>query len=306
MSKAAPLQSEWPVDGGAAAGAPVLTGLSFTIGEVSALLGLPASTIRFWERRHALSTGTRDEHGHRCYSNDDVAVLRRLHNQEVAGVMPSQAVAAGTGASPLALCLLLLAAIDRLDGGQVAAVLDASLAAYGLPATLDEVLLPSMREVDARWSRGECDAAQEQLVTGAVLTWLDGLAAAAPPPLHERPIVLSCGPQDRHTLALEAFAVLLRQQRFDCRSLGAQTPPSTLRLAVEQCSAQAVVLVCQLRGNRPAAAAALQGVRPSGAALFYAGAGFRTAASRQKMPGHYLGGSMSGAATYITTRLRHG
>lgn len=299
------MESEWPSYGRPAADDP-LTGRGFTIGEVSTLLGVPVPTIRSWERRHPLLAGTRDEHGHRCYSYDDVAVLRRLRDQGAAGLTVRQAVAAATGASTLVLCLLLLAAIDRLDAEEVTAVLDACLAAHGLPATLDGVLLPSMREVDTRWSRGRCDGAQEQLVTGAVLAWLTGLAEAAPPPLHERPIVLACGPRDRHTLGLEAFAVLLRQQRFDCRSLGAQTPPAALRLVVEQTSAQAVVLVCQIRGNRPAAASALQALRGSSAQLFYAGAAFRTAASRQKIPGNYLGGNMSGAIAYVVAQLRPG
>ena len=207
--------------------------------------------------------------------------------------------------TPLALSLRLLTAVDLLDGEEVVAVLDAGVTAYGLPVTLEEIVWPSMREVGTRWSAGRCDVAQEQLATHSVLTWLAGRAAVVPPPLHERPIVLGCGPQDRHTLAVDAFTVLLREQRFDCRNLGAQTSAASLRIAVEQCSAQAVVLVCQVGRNRLAAATALESVRDSGAALFYAGAAFRTAASRHKMLGYYLGGNFSLAVNHVTTQLRH-
>lgn len=277
---------------------------TLTISEVSALLAVPAPTIRSWERRHALPGVTRDEHGHRRYTDDDVAVLRRMRDQRAHGVRVSQAVAAATAAAPLVLGRQLLGAVHGLDGSAIPAVLDASLDAHGLPVTLDEVLLPSMREVGVQWSRGRCDVAQEHLATSAVLAWLAQRLVHAPPPLPGRPIVLSCGPQDQHTISLEAFHLLLRQERFDCRSLGGQTPPASLRQAVHRCSAGAVVLVSQLGRNRPAAVSALQAVSDSGAALFYAGAAFRTTASRQKLPGHYLGGNLSRAAMHIRDYLR--
>jgi DNA-binding transcriptional MerR regulator len=279
-------------------------GATLAIQDVSALLAVPAPTIRSWERRQALPGVTRDEHGHRRYTDDDVAVLRRMRDRRALGVSVAAAAAAATAPPPLALCRQLLAAVDRLDGDEIAAVLDSSLDAHGLPVTLDEVLLPSMREVGAQWSRGRCDVAQEHLATGAVLAWLARRAAQVPPALPGRPVVLACGPQDQHTISLEAFSLLLREQRFDCRNLGAQTPAASLRHAVEQCSARAVILVSQLRRNRPAAVSALRAVSDSGAVLFYAGAAFRTTASRQKLPGYYLGGNLSRAAAHITTQLR--
>ena len=276
---------------------------TYSIGEVSALLVVPAPTIRSWERRHGLAAIARDEHGHRRYSSADIAVLRRMRDQRASGMRVSDAVATATTAPPLVLCRQLLAATHQLDGEGISATLDSSVAAHGLPATLEEVLLPSMREVGAQWSRGQCDVAEEHLATAAVLAWLARRAAEAPPPLHDQPIVLSCGPQDQHTIGLEAFTVLLRHHRFDCRSLGAQTPAASLRVAVDQCSAGAVVLVCQLRKNRPAAVAALRAVSDTGAALFYAGAAFRSAASRRELPGHYLGSNLSRAAAHITAQV---
>jgi methanogenic corrinoid protein MtbC1 len=285
-------------------GDPSSSATALGIREVSALLSVPAPTIRSWERRHALSTVARDEHGHRRYTGADVAVLRRIRDERANGVRASEAVATATVPPPLVLCRQLLAATHRLDGEGVSTTLDRSVTAHGLPATVEEVLLPSMREVGAQWSRGQCDVAQEHLTTAAVLAWLAGRAAEAPPPLHDQPIVLSCGPQDQHTIALEAFTVLLRHHRFDCRNLGAQTPAASLRAAVDQSAARAVVLVSQLGRSRPAAVAALRAVKDSGAALFYAGAAFRSTASRHELPGHYLGGNLTQAADHITTHLR--
>lgn len=285
-------------------GDPALQGKILKIRDVSVLLAVPAPTIRSWERRHALPIVTRDEHGHRRYTTADVAVLRRIRDQRAAGTGVDEAVAAATAAPPLVLCQQLLVAIDQLDAAETTAVLDLSIDVHGLATTIDEVLLPAMREVGARWSRGQCDVAQEHLASSNVLAWLARRGSQERPPLDDRPIVLSCGPADQHTVSLEAFAALLRQERFACLNLGAQTPAAALRHAVERTAAQAVVLVSQLPRNRAAATAALQAVADSGAALFYAGAAFRTTASRQKLPGHYLGGNLSQAAATMTAQLR--
>lgn len=295
-----------PLHSGAAGDGPATrsTGADLKIRDVSELLAVPMPTLRSWERRHALPTVARDEHGHRRYTHDDVAVLRRMRDQRVSGVAVGEAVTVATAPPSTALCQQLLAAIHRLDAEETTVVLQASNDAHGLGVTLDEVLLPSMREVGVRWSRGECDIAQEHLATSTVLAWLARRAAELPAPLDEPPIVLACGPLDQHTVSLEAFSVLLREQGFVCRNLGARTPAVSLRQVVAQSSAQAVVLVCQLGRHRPAAVSALHAVSGSGAALFYAGAAFRTAAARRKLPGDYLGGNMSAAALRVTTRLR--
>lgn len=278
---------------------------ALTIREVSDLLAVPAPTLRSWERRRAMPSVTRDDHGHRRYTREDVALLQRMRDQRALGVKVSAAAAAATAAQPEVQCQRLLSAIEQLDADETTRLLDASVEAHGLGLTLDQVLLPSMREVGKRWSRGECDIAHEHLATNTVLGWLARRAAHAPAPSNTRPVVLSCGPLDQHTISLEAFALLLRQERLDCRNLGALTPPASLRHAVQQCSARAVVLVCQLAKNRTAAVTALHAVGNTGATVFYAGAAFRTAAARRKLPGYYLGGNLSQAVTHITTQLGH-
>ena len=257
------MQNEDGLHSGGVDGDPLVSGSRLSIREVSGLLAVPMPTIRSWERRHALSTITRDERGRRRYTNDDVAVLRRMRDQRATGMRVREAAAAAQAPRPLELCRQLLAGTDHLDAEEISTALDLSVSAHGLPVTLEEVLLPSMREVGTRWSRGQCDIAQEHLATGAVLAWLARRAAETPAPLRDQTIVLSCGPQDQHTIALEAITVLLRQQRFDCRNLGAQTPAASLKAAVEQCSARAVVLVSQLAKNRPAAVTPRNAPRPN-------------------------------------------
>jgi DNA-binding transcriptional MerR regulator len=49
-----------------------------SIGEVAALLGVSAMTIRSWERRYAWPRPTRTSGSHRRYSDEEIERLRAL------------------------------------------------------------------------------------------------------------------------------------------------------------------------------------------------------------------------------------
>jgi DNA-binding transcriptional MerR regulator len=51
---------------------------SYSTGEVELLLGLPASTLRFWEKEVAILAPRKDVFGRRIYSSLDLCVLYRL------------------------------------------------------------------------------------------------------------------------------------------------------------------------------------------------------------------------------------
>lgn len=51
-----------------------------SIGDVEALLGLPATTLRYWEKAVPLLSPRKDEWGRRVYSEADIRVLLRLRH----------------------------------------------------------------------------------------------------------------------------------------------------------------------------------------------------------------------------------
>ncbi|EPH03420.1 hypothetical protein HMPREF1531_01481 [Propionibacterium sp. oral taxon 192 str. F0372] len=69
-----------------------------TISEVADLLGIPADTLRFFERRGVLPAMKRDPAGQRRYSSADIELLKILVHLRDAG-MPLAEIAAFTGAS---------------------------------------------------------------------------------------------------------------------------------------------------------------------------------------------------------------
>ena len=184
----------------------------------------------------------------------------------------------------------LLAAAERLDPAAVRAVLDRAHDELGLAATLDEVLMPGMRQVGVWWQTGRCDVAQEHLTTEAVRGWLSRTTAFAPPPTRTRPLVLACGPRDLHTLGLEALAALLAHQGNSCRVLGARAPQRSLATAVTATSAAAAVVVSHLpTQRRPAIDALARGGRDRLRCLLRRAAPSSSPAPATGVPGTYLG-----------------
>ena len=277
-----------------------------TIEQVSALLGLPAPTIRSWERRHGVPDVSRTSGGHRRYTSEQVDLLRRFRDLIVDGRRPGEAaeqLRSQPRAQPEALIEDYLRAARDLQPTAVAEALDAAERSLGLARAIDEVLLPALRRVGEWWQEDENDVLHEHLATHATQSWLTGIGPAGHRRPPHRPLILCCGPRDYHSLGLEAIGALLRRRGWDCRLLGARTPSDALARAVQDTEAAGVVMVSHLGAGRTAAVNVLRAVEPTQAHLFYAGGAFATRQSRQGVPGTYLGESLSGAADLIASVL---
>ncbi|MDP9224574.1 MAG: B12-binding domain-containing protein [Actinomycetota bacterium] len=283
-------------------------GEGLSIRTVSEALGVPAPTLRSWERRYGLPTTLRSSGGHRRYTEEALTELRLMRDEVARGRRAGDAARVvrvllhqtGPGNARINR---LLAASQRLDPAAVRAVLDQATDEIGLAATLDQVLMPAMRQIGTWWETGRCDVAQEHLTTEAARGWLARMTALAPGPISERPILLACGPRDLHTLGLEALAALLTRQRCGCRVLGARTPQRTLVTAVTATSAAAVVIVSHLSTQRRPAADAIRAVASTGCPTFYAGNAFLFPRARSGTPGTYLGENLAAATALIRESL---
>ena len=278
------------------------------IQQVSHLLGVPAPTLRSWERRYGLPTTHRSSGGHRRYSDDALMELRLMRDEVARGRRAADAARAvrellEPGGPGTALVQELLAASQRMEPGAIRGVLDRANDELGLAITLDHVLMPAMRQIGAWWETGRCDVAQEHLTTEVARGWLARMTSLAPVPAHERPVLLACGPRDLHTLGLEALAGLLTHRQHGCRVLGARTPERTLVTAAVATEAVAVVVVSHLATQRRPAVAALRAVAATGRPVFYAGNAFLFPAARGDVPGTYLGDSLATAADVIAAAL---
>ena len=264
------------------------------IKDVALMLGVPMPTLRSWELRYGIPTLTRGAGQHRRYLPDEVRALRLMRDEVARGRQAGLAaqevrrLLGGQGPADELIHRILRAA-ERMDPAALRAVLDESVETLGLALCVDDVLLPSMRQVGVWWAVGHCDVTQERMATEAVRSWLDRRGAFAPAPTRPGPILLACGPSDLHTIGLEATALLLRYQGWPCRVLGARTPTITLVTAARATDVAGVVVASHLATGRLRAVESIRGVDDLGIDVFYAGNAFATARSRRGVPGRYLG-----------------
>jgi hypothetical protein len=193
----------------------------------------------------------------------------------------------------------LLAASAVKNPVGVRAQLDRAVLALGLGSCVDDVLLPAMRQIGTRWQHGLLDIETERLTTETVRGWLERVALRAPEPDPIAPLVLACGPADRHSIALEALGVLLRYRQRSCRMLGPRTSLRTLTAAVRANEPSGVVVVSHLRASRLSAAQSLRAAADLDADLFYAGGAFATPVLRRDIPGTYLGTNIQAACSAL-------
>jgi DNA-binding transcriptional MerR regulator len=275
--------------------------------QVATLVGVPAPTIRSWERRYGWPRPARTIGGHRRYSSAEIDHVRALRDEIAKGRSAQQAVTLlrrqALRRRDVEVGRLVQGAVD-IDQGLVRRALADVEATMGPEEAIESVVLPALREIGLQWERGTCDVAGEHAATGQIRQWLGRRLDAARPQGQAPTVVLSTGPADYHSANLEAFAVFLARRGCNPLVLGALTPVASLVQAVRTLSAEGAVVVSHMGITRRAALESITTVSAlSETHVFYAGNGFAAARSRKGVPGTYLGTDMGPAADLVAEHL---
>jgi DNA-binding transcriptional MerR regulator len=282
----------------------------YNVKAVATRLGVPAVTLRAWERRYGLPAPRRSEHGYRLYSEYDVRTLAWLKSQTDQGLsigraaerlqqlrlggrdpaLPAQ-VAGGQAASCDHLARRLYDALAALDERTASETLRLAFALYALEPVLTEVVRPALVAVGEAWHAGRVPIATEHFATQFCLRQLLSLHGAAGEAARPGVIVAACAPGERHEIGLLMIVVLLRWRGWDVRYLGPDLSLERLAEAVAPLRPRLLLFTA----NRPESAAALRALpgalsafaepRPT---VILGGRGFQ-AASHASWPGLVLG-----------------
>jgi len=220
------------------------SGAGIRIGELARRAGVPAATLRAWERRYGVPSPGRGESGYRLYGPGDEAVLRRMKALIDEGVAPAQAARRATADSeapavadvPVAgLREALAEALAAFDDRRADAVLDRAVAALSTDALLERVLLPVLRDLEKNTVGQEHFASN--LIRGRLLALARGWGGG-----EGRRAVLACPGGEFHDIGLIAFGLALRERGWRIAFIGGDTPIETLRAAAEAMRPEAIVL----------------------------------------------------------------
>ena len=293
--------------------------------------GIKADTLRAWERRYNLPQPRRSQSGHRLFSEFDVETIKWLIARQNEGMRISRAVRlwreiesdgqdplltlSGQIAPPLSTTeqagISLASERNRwiqaclsFDEPAAEQVLNQSFAQFSMETACIQILQSGLAAIGSLWYQGSVTVQQEHFAAELAVRRLYALLLAAPQPLRSATILAACPPGENHTFSTLLITLLLRYRGWNMIYLGANVPGKRIKETVEKTNPDLVIMSAM----RLVTAAALFDT----AILLYeldvpvafGGRIFNTSPSIiQRIPGYYLGESISEAIPIIETLL---
>jgi DNA-binding transcriptional MerR regulator len=250
----------------------------YPIRTVSRLTGVPAVTLRAWERRHGILHPTRTDKGHRLYTEGDVdrvrqvvALLERGVAVGQAGALlgPEEPLLAVTAAPGIAPPLVpepapgsgrtgdpwpgyveaMLAGARQFDTVALDTIYNDALSLYPIDRVSRYLTRPVLERLGAEWPDQEASIAREHFFSnflrnklGARFHHLNGLARGPR-------LVAACPSGEHHELGLLQFALAAAGQGYRLVMLGADVPEAEIAAAVHLSAGRAVILSLSARAE---------------------------------------------------------
>jgi MerR family transcriptional regulator, light-induced transcriptional regulator len=224
----------------------------YRVAAVGRMTGIPASTLRSWERRYGWPRPFRAASGQRLYSDHDVALVRFLDRRRIEGMSMSQATALLRSApdiedhDPGRLLTRLIAALRAFDEAEAERAFAAAEALLGVEGAAIGVVPAAIVAASAPGPGSdpgqdgvpvEVEHFASNFLRRQVLRLLDGQ-----PPAMGRPVLVGCGPDEQHELGALLLTLLLRARGHRVVYLGARVPGPAMERAAAALDPAGVVV----------------------------------------------------------------
>lgn len=224
------------------------------IGGLSELTGVTPDALRAWERRYGLLQPARTPGGFRLYGDDDARRIRTMQRLMAEGLSASEAAqraltgeagerqASEVAEEPLdRLRDAFARTLVALDEPALQAAVDDLLARFDIDTVIRDVLLPALHRLGEEWAAGTVSVAQEHFGVNIVRDRLVALGRGWDRGLGPRAL-LACPPGQLHDVSLVMFGLALRRRGWRVSFLGANTPLSSVKEAVDALRPEVAVL----------------------------------------------------------------
>ena len=210
----------------------------YRIKAVSQQTGVPAVTLRAWERRYGLLAPHRTRGNYRLYSDQDVAMLRWLKSRVDAGLpvriaaeellamrqtggwpeaLPPLGTRDEVGQSPSVVSTQLYQALIGHNETQASQILGQTYSDFDLTTICLDIVTPCLVEVGEAWHRGDIRIATEHFASSFLRGRLLALYQTFPVARGAQRILVGCAPGELHEIGSLMLAIFLRRagQRVD-------------------------------------------------------------------------------------------
>jgi DNA-binding transcriptional MerR regulator/methylmalonyl-CoA mutase cobalamin-binding subunit len=233
----------------------------YRINVVAELTGVPAATLRAWERRYGIPTPARTAAAYRLYSDVDVAELKRMRDLCAGGMAIAEAARlvrgdrslapppppppVPVGDLPAASALAvdgILAAVRAFDPSQTQHEVARALYLGCAHEVFDRVYGPALQRVGELWHEGHISVAQEHMAAVILSEATTTLARLVQPSEPRWRVLLACVDDEEHVIGLYGAAIQMAGWGIRSVILGARTPPEAVRDAIQHLDPDAVGL----------------------------------------------------------------
>lgn len=211
----------------------------YSIKAITTLTGLPAETLRAWERRYAGITPARSDNGRRLYSQQELEKLTLLAQltrnghtiSKIAGLscealrdLQQQSQALHKDSSHPLLDQIIDAVLDyRID--RCEQLLKRALVANEPLEYARDILLPALKKVGELWHEEKLSIAQEHMFTCCVNRIVLSMANNLQNASANNPAILFATPSgETHECGILLSCLLAAAQQYRCYYLGASLP----------------------------------------------------------------------------------
>ena len=230
---------------------------------VARVTGLPADTIRAWERRYGAVEPHRTAGNARRYSGSDIRKLTMLRTLTerglsigaiapldmdalevlLAGHDQQYAATPSDSGDPLGrLRRDYMAAVTRMDVGGASRILFRGAAVLDNRELVFGLVIPIVQEVGQRWSDGEMGVAQEHMVSAELRALLATRMRAQRVDSGAPKMVMATPAGHRHEFGVLVAAMLASGRGIDVLYLGVDLPEAELCWTVDAFRPAVVVL----------------------------------------------------------------
>ncbi len=290
----------------------------FTIRVVEQQTGIAAVTLRAWEKHYHFLPPHHTRSGLRLYSAQDVALLRWVREQMIAGLTISRVAAIlaekrrnqeeiwveslaidrpsprRAPPPPADLITPLYKALMALETRRVNQLLNQASATYSVTEVIVDIILPTVHRV----GRHAPSRPGLTIPAHSAINYLRGTVfrlLQATPQLADAPhLLIGCAPGEYHEIGGLSFAALAGQAGYRVSYLGQDIPVSSLIAALSPASPPAMVIMTATLPESALRLAGMEtGIRQATdgkTVLGYAGRAFETDPTlKRQVAGTYLG-----------------
>ncbi|MFZ0369178.1 MAG: MerR family transcriptional regulator [Halobacillus sp.] len=237
----------------------------YNIKAVSQMVGIQPGTLRAWERRYQIVRPSRNEAGHRLYSDEHIKILKWLMEKVDKGFTISQAVsllesnenavdASSHTESSNQLEILgddLLNALLSFEENEAQQKLDHAFSLFTPETVAIDIIGPLLVKIGDLWEENRITSAHEHFASHFLRSRMGMMLLSIPSDAMLPKALLVCGPNERHELGLLIFALYMKRKGYDVIYLGQSIAGGDIDIVIDEIEPSYMFMSCTLKKNIP-------------------------------------------------------